>query len=121
MADLIAQRTKMANLQAGRIRILSPSKLKLTHMYSWRVMSIVAKIIAGRIAGKDVKPTLPDNTCYSMVNDDPQEAIVISVTYDYNDKEKKIVPKPKVINERSIDLAKATYEWAKSLYRDMFS
>lgn len=82
---------------------------------------IVAKIIAGRIAGKDVKPTLPDNTCYSMVNGDPQEAIVISATYDYNDKEKKIVPKPKVINERSTDLAKATYEWAKSMYRDMFS
>ncbi|SNZ15819.1 FAD-dependent oxidoreductase [Hydrogenobacter hydrogenophilus] len=82
---------------------------------------IVAKIIAGRIAGKDVKPTLPDNTCYSMVNGDPQEAIVINVTYDYNDKEKKIVPKPKVINERSTDLAKATYEWAKSMYKDMFS
>lgn len=82
---------------------------------------IVAKIIASRIAGKDIKPTLPDNTCYSMVNGEPQEAIVINVTYDYDDKEKKIVPKPKVINERSESLAKATYEWAKSMYKDMFT
>ncbi len=82
---------------------------------------IVAKIVAGRIAGKDVKPTLPDNTCYSMVNGDPQEAIVINVTYDYNEKEKKITPKPKVINERSKALADATYEWARAIYRDMFA
>lgn len=82
---------------------------------------IVAKIIASRIAGKEYKPTLPDNTCYSMVNGSPQEAIVINVTYDYNEKEKKIVPKPKVINERSEALAKATYEWARSMYKDMFA
>jgi NADH dehydrogenase FAD-containing subunit len=62
---------------------------------------IVAKIIASRIAGKEYKPTLPDNTCYSMVNGSPQEAIVI--------------------NERSEALAKATYEWARSMYKDMFA
>jgi len=82
---------------------------------------IVAKIIASRIAGKDIKPTLPDNTCYSMVNGDPQEAIVINVNYEYNEQEKKINPRPRVINDRSQDLAKATYEWAKSMYRDMFA
>jgi len=82
---------------------------------------IVAKVIAARIAGKEYKPTLPDNTCYSMVNGSPQEAIVINVTYDYNEKEKKITPKPKVINERSEALAKATYEWARSMYKDMFA
>ncbi len=82
---------------------------------------IVAKIIASRIAGKDYKPTLPDNTCYSMVNGDPQEAIVISVTYSYDEKEKAIKPAPKTVNERSQALAKATYEWAKSMYRDMFA
>ena len=82
---------------------------------------IVAKIIAGRIQGKEVKPTLPDNTCYSMVNGDPFEAIVINVTYEYDEKEKKITPKPKVINERSTDLGKATYEWARAIYRDMFA
>ncbi|SHK29128.1 FAD-dependent oxidoreductase [Thermocrinis minervae] len=82
---------------------------------------IVAKIIAARMMGKDITPALPDNTCYSMVNGDPQEAIVISVEYSFNEKEKKIVPKPKVINQRSQQLAKATYEWAKGLYRDMFA
>ncbi len=82
---------------------------------------IVAKIIANRIAGKDYKPTLPENVCYSMVNGEPQEAIVISVTYEYNDKEKKINPKPKVTNERSKALGDATYEWARAIYRDMFA
>jgi hypothetical protein len=56
-----------------------------------------------------------------MVNGDPQEAIVINVTYEYNEKEKKINPKPKVINERSEALAKATYEWARAMYKDMFA
>ena len=82
---------------------------------------IVAKIIASRIAKKEWKLQLPDNTCYSMVNGSPQEGIVISVTYDYDDKEKKTVPKPKTINERSEALAKATYEWARAIYRDMFA
>ncbi|MFN3813400.1 MAG: FAD-dependent oxidoreductase [Aquificaceae bacterium] len=82
---------------------------------------IVARVIASRIAGKEFRLQLPDNTCYSMVNGNPQEAIVINVTYDFNEKEKKIVPKPKVINERSDSLAKATYEWARSMYKDMFT
>ncbi|MCC6063058.1 MAG: FCSD flavin-binding domain-containing protein [Thermocrinis sp.] len=80
---------------------------------------IVAKVIASRIKGKEYKPTLPDNTCYSMVNGDPQEAIVISVTYELKDG--KIEPRVRVINERLKALANATYEWAKALYRDMFT
>lgn len=82
---------------------------------------IVARIIASRIKGKEHKLELPDNTCYSMVNGNPQEAIVISVTYKYDEKEKKIIPNPKVINQRSEALAKATYEWAKGMYRDLFA
>jgi len=80
---------------------------------------IVAKIIASRIKGKEYKPTLPDNVCYSMVNGDPQEAIVVSATYELKDG--KIEPRTRVINERSKALAEATYEWAKALYRDMFA
>jgi NADH dehydrogenase FAD-containing subunit len=80
---------------------------------------IVAKVIASRIKGNEYKPTLPDNVCYSMVNGDPQEAIVISVTYELKDG--KIDPKPRVINDRSKALGDATYEWAKAIYRDMFA
>ncbi|RME09210.1 MAG: NAD(P)/FAD-dependent oxidoreductase, partial [Aquificota bacterium] len=55
------------------------------------------------------------------VNGSPQEAIVINVTYEYNRQENKITPKPRTINERSEALAKATYEWARAMYKDMFS
>ncbi len=82
---------------------------------------IVAKIIASRIAGKEAPFALPDNTCYSMVNGSPQEAIVINVNYEYNKQENKIVPKPRTINDRSEALAKATYEWARAIFRDMFA
>jgi hypothetical protein len=54
-----------------------------------------------------------------MVNGDPQEAIVINVTYELKDE--KIEPRARVINERSKALADATYKWAKALYRDMFA
>ncbi|MEN3034250.1 MAG: FAD/NAD(P)-binding oxidoreductase [Aquificaceae bacterium] len=83
---------------------------------------IVAKFIAGRIAGKEPKPgsLMPDNTCYSMVNGSPQEAIVINVTYEYSESEKKITPKSRTLNDRSEALAKSTYEWARAIYRDMF-
>ena len=80
---------------------------------------IVAKVIASRIKGKEYKPTLPDNTCYSMVDGDPQEAIVVSATYELKDG--KIEPKARVINECSKALGDATYEWAKAIYRDMFA
>jgi hypothetical protein len=54
-----------------------------------------------------------------MVNGDPQEAIVVSSTYELKDG--KIEPKARVINERSKALGDATYEWAKAIYRDMFA
>ncbi|MCX8059594.1 MAG: FCSD flavin-binding domain-containing protein, partial [Aquificaceae bacterium] len=84
---------------------------------------IVAKFIAARIAGREIKPgsLMPENECYSMVNGSPQEAIVISVNYEYNEKENKINPRARTINDRSEALAKATYEWARAMYRDMFS
>ncbi|RMH80995.1 MAG: NAD(P)/FAD-dependent oxidoreductase [Acidobacteria bacterium] len=82
---------------------------------------VVAKVIASRIAGKPIKPGMPENVCYSMVNGTPQEAIVISVTYRHDEKENKILPSPRTINERSQALAKATYEWARAMYKDMFS
>ncbi|MCS7261984.1 MAG: NAD(P)/FAD-dependent oxidoreductase [Aquificaceae bacterium] len=84
---------------------------------------IVAKFIAARIAGREIKPgsLMPENVCYSMVNGSPQEAIVISVNYEYNEKENKINPRARTINDRSEALAKATYEWARAMYRDMFS
>ncbi len=85
---------------------------------------MLVKAIKALIEGKDPLEYVkaPTNTCYSMVNGDPQEAIVINVLYDI-DKQKRAPVKKKasVVNERSTKLARATFEWAKALYRDMFS
>ncbi|HIQ31326.1 MAG TPA: NAD(P)/FAD-dependent oxidoreductase [Aquifex aeolicus] len=86
--------------------------------------NMVVKALAALLRGKDPLEAVraPTNTCYSMVNGKPHEAIVINVIYGI-DKAKKTVVKKKVNveNERSRQLAKATFEWARALYRDMFS
>ncbi|NPA32500.1 MAG: FAD-dependent oxidoreductase [Aquificae bacterium] len=85
---------------------------------------MLVKAIKAMIEGKDPLEYVkaPTNTCYSMVNGDPMEAIVINVIYDI-DKQKRMPVKKKVNvqNERSTKLARATFEWAKAMYRDMFS
>ncbi len=97
---------------------------KSGHMANSHSKNMLVKALVALMKGKDPKEAVkaPDNTCYSMVNGEPQEAIVVSVKYELD--KKAGAPKKagvKVINERSSALAKATFEWAKSFYRDMFS
>ncbi len=84
---------------------------------------MLVRALVAMINGKDPYEAVkaPTNTCYSMVNGDPKEAIVINVIYDI-DRKKKVPVKKKVnvVNERSALLARQTFEWAKGLYRDMF-
>jgi len=86
--------------------------------------TMVVKALVALMRGKDPRSAVkaPTNTCYSLVNGDPQEAIVINVLYGI-DRQKGVPVKRKVNveNTRSRQLAKATFEWAKALYRDMFS
>ncbi|NPB08580.1 MAG: FAD-dependent oxidoreductase [Aquificae bacterium] len=85
---------------------------------------MVVKAIKAMMEGKDPLEYVkaPTNTCYSMVNGDPMEAIVINVQYELDREKGTPVKKAtKVVNERSERLARATFEWAKALYRDMFS
>lgn len=87
------------------------------------VASHIASLIAGRATPKEV--TLPQNICYSMVND--KEAISIGVTFsmmddkDINGNDIKVI-KPKMTenNTRSADLGKTTHEWYKGMMRDIF-
>ena len=80
-------------------------------------------MIQGRPTLKDV--TLPQNICYSMVND--SEAISIGVTFslmddkDLNGNDIKVI-KPKMTenNTRSTELGKTTHEWYKGMMRDIF-
>jgi len=86
--------------------------------------NMVVKALSALIRGKDPASAVeaPTNTCYSMVNGDPQEAIVINVIYSIDRKKKAPVKKKvNVVNKRSRQLAISTFEWAKGLYRDMFS
>jgi len=86
--------------------------------------SVLVKAIKAMIEGKDPLQVVkaPTNTCYSMVNGDPQEAIVINVVFDFDmQKRAPVAKKTNVVNDRSTDLARATFEWAKGMYRDMFS
>jgi NADPH-dependent 2,4-dienoyl-CoA reductase/sulfur reductase-like enzyme len=88
---------------------------------------IVAKQIAGMIQNRPKlsEVTLPQNICYSMVND--KEAISIGVTFslmqdkDLNGNDTTLI-KPKMTenNTRSTALGKGTHSWFKGLMGDMF-
>jgi NADH dehydrogenase FAD-containing subunit len=88
---------------------------------------IVATQIANMIKGlspiKDV--TLPQNICYSMLND--KEAISIGVTFslmqdkDLNGNDTTVIkPKMSENNIRSADLGKGTHSWFKGMMSDIF-
>lgn len=89
---------------------------------------IVAKQIAAAMGKiKDDGLSLPDNTCFSLVNGAPKEGIVVNHKVEYlieKDKDGKDVRKIKVsakTGARSKDLGKANDEWFKSIMNDLFS
>lgn len=84
---------------------------------------IIAKVIAARAQGKDVKQWVsPHTVCYSAVNMDPMEAISVDAYYAYNPKGQSFAfDKVKLFEKRSTARGQATLEWAEGLYRDMFS
>ena len=81
---------------------------------------IVAGIIAARAAGKEPKWESPNTICYSMVNTDPQESIMVDAKYKFTKGKGWGFTDVKMINKRSKQLGKANIEWGKGLYRDMF-
>ena len=98
-----------------------PKSGDMAHNHS---QNMLVNALVAIISGKDPYSAVraPTNTCYSMVNGNPKEAIVINVLYDIDRKKK--APKKKKVNvenKRSKSLATATFEWARALYRDMFS
>lgn len=83
---------------------------------------IVARMIAGHAAGKEVAWESPNTICYSMVNADPQESIMVDAKYKHDGKGAGWgFTDVKMINDRTTSLGKANIEWGKGLYRDMFS
>lgn len=87
------------------------------------VATQIANMIKGLPSMKEV--TLPQNICYSMLND--KEAISIGVTFslmqdkDLNGNDTTVI-KPKMTenNTRSTDLGKGTHSWFKGMMGDIF-
>jgi NADH dehydrogenase FAD-containing subunit len=87
------------------------------------VATQIANMIKGLPSMKEV--TLPQNICYSMLND--KEAISIGVTFslmqdkDLNGNDTTVI-KPKMTenNTRSADLGKGTHSWFKGMMSDIF-
>jgi len=86
----------------------------------------VAKVIAGRINGKDTKWESPLTVCYSAVAIDPTLAISVNAGYAYNEETKGFAFANASTNEiwagkTGKNNGKALFEWAKGMYRDMFA
>jgi NADPH-dependent 2,4-dienoyl-CoA reductase/sulfur reductase-like enzyme len=87
------------------------------------VATQIANMIKGLPSMKEV--TLPQNICYSMLND--KEAISIGVTFslmqdkDLNGNDTTVIkPKMSENNIRSADLGKGTHSWFKGMMSDIF-
>ncbi|MEF3191902.1 MAG: FAD-dependent oxidoreductase [Campylobacterales bacterium] len=88
---------------------------------------ILARQLAAEITGKAIdNMILPNNTCFSMVNGSPKEAIVVNHTVSLvveKDASGKEVQKIKVgakTGSRSKDLGVSTDEWLKGILNDIF-
>ncbi|MDP1707533.1 MAG: FAD-dependent oxidoreductase [Gammaproteobacteria bacterium] len=84
----------------------------------------VAKVIAAHEAGKVIDWASPASVCYSLVNTEPNEAISMWVSYNYDEATKAFSPaKDSTGTDESRDPAKggAALDWAQTLYADMFT
>ncbi len=78
---------------------------------------IVARNIAERVAGQEVKAVLPDNLCYMMVNTEPQEAIAVVFEYAV-DNTGRVIQTQVDVDVRSPDLVKENFAWADKTFAD---
>ncbi|WP_200762638.1 FAD-dependent oxidoreductase [Nitrosophilus alvini] len=107
---------------AGDVRPMGFSKSGNTANSEGRY---VAKVIASRIEGKDVKWQSPMTVCYSAITVDPIRAISVNAGYTYDKKKKTFSFHNASTMERwntkdGLQAGKRMFEWAKGMYRDMF-
>ncbi len=82
---------------------------------------IVSKMIAARAQGKDSPWESPNTICYSMVDGEGRQSIMVDAKYKFIKGKGWDFTDVKLIEKRSKQLGKANIEWGKGLYRDMFS
>jgi sulfide dehydrogenase [flavocytochrome c] flavoprotein chain len=82
----------------------------------------IAKVIAARLQGREVKWVTPESVCYSMVNTEPQEAILSRSFYRFDKKSKQWAfdPRSKPYNNRSERLGTETFTWGETHFRELF-
>jgi NADPH-dependent 2,4-dienoyl-CoA reductase/sulfur reductase-like enzyme len=80
----------------------------------------VSRVIAAKSMGKEVQWESPHTTCYSVVNAEPMEGIVVDAYYAFKDNSFGF-DKVSMDQTRTVTLGKATLEWARGHYRDMFA
>ena len=81
---------------------------------------IVAYYIAEREAGRDPAYRLPDNLCFMMVDSNPQ--VGISVKFDYKVNDKGVIEQTQIdFNERKPETVGEDFNWARTIYEDMFA
>jgi sulfide dehydrogenase [flavocytochrome c] flavoprotein subunit len=82
----------------------------------------VAKVIAAHAAGREIPWESPNTICYSGVTIDPLQSISVDAHYKYDPKEKRFgFDKVKLYEKWSKARGQQNLEWARGLYRDMFS
>jgi len=82
---------------------------------------IIARRIAMHAAGKDMAWESPRTICFSMVDSDPEESIMVDAKYAHDGNGAGWgFTDVTMINDRSGDLAKSNVEWGEGLFRDMF-
>jgi sulfide dehydrogenase [flavocytochrome c] flavoprotein chain len=82
----------------------------------------IARDIAARIDGKELDWKSPLTVCYSLVNGDPMEGISVVAEYEFNQKNEAFgFTNVKMQNKRDKLAGKADLEWARGIYRDLFT
>ncbi len=82
---------------------------------------IVSRMIAARAQGKDSPWESPNTICYSMVDGEGKQSIMVDAKYKFTKGKGWGFTDVKLIEKWSKKLGKANIEWGKGLYRDMFS
>ena len=83
---------------------------------------ICANFINSRLRGEKEVLELPGNVCYSLVGENPQEAIAVAheVSYDKTGMHVKAFMNKTDGKYRSQELAQSAHEWYKNLIDEMF-
>jgi NADH dehydrogenase FAD-containing subunit len=82
----------------------------------------IAKLIVARLQGKEVKWMTPESICYSMVNTQPEEAILSHSFYQFDQTSGQWAfdPKSKADNIRRESYGLEAYSWVNNRLNDLF-